>query len=168
MLQSMDKDRRTFIKDISLTAGMINLPGLAKQIADSLPAIGKNDQLRVSILKKPLAIAMWDYSWILRHHRYGEFENWDMVLEGLAERGYNAIRIDAMPQYVAADTSGKLDMEFRSVKNGWGPVFWFDHPEPDWNWVKTSGEICIDLAKKHENYKFLCTSNFTHPQFRGM
>ena len=64
---------------------------------------------------------MWDFSWILRHHRYGEFENWDMVLEGLAERGYNAIRIDAMPQYVAADTSGKVEQEFRSVKDGWRP-----------------------------------------------
>ncbi|MCK5463654.1 MAG: hypothetical protein KAI95_11585 [Bacteroidales bacterium] len=24
------------------------------------------------------------------------------------------------------------------------------------------------MALKHDNYKFLCTSNFTHPQFRGM
>jgi hypothetical protein len=51
---------------------------------------------------------------------------------------------------------------------GWGPIFWYDHPELDWKWVKESAEICIDLALKHENYKFLCTSNFTHPQFKGM
>ena len=51
---------------------------------------------------------------------------------------------------------------------GWGPIFWFDHPELDWKWVKESGDICVDLARKHENYKFLCTSNFTHPQFKGM
>jgi hypothetical protein len=51
---------------------------------------------------------------------------------------------------------------------GWGPIFWYDHPELDWAWVKESAEICIDLAMKHEPYKFLCTSNFTHPQFRGM
>ena len=82
------------------------------------------EKVKVSNLKKPLAIAMWDFSWILRHHRYGEFENWDMVLEGLAERGYNAIRIDAMPQYVAADTSGQIDQEFRSVKDGWRPSLW--------------------------------------------
>lgn len=75
-------------------------------------------------IKKPLAIAMWDFSWILRHHRYGEFENWDKVLEELADRGYNAIRIDAMPQYVAADSDGKITEEFRSVKKGWDPVKW--------------------------------------------
>jgi hypothetical protein len=51
---------------------------------------------------------------------------------------------------------------------GWGPIFWFDHPELDWKWVKESGDICVDLAKKHDNYKFICTSNFTHPQFKGM
>jgi hypothetical protein len=51
---------------------------------------------------------------------------------------------------------------------GWGPISWFDHPELSWDWVKESAEICVDLAKKHDNYKFICTSNFTHPQFRGM
>jgi hypothetical protein len=51
---------------------------------------------------------------------------------------------------------------------GWGPIFWYDHPELDWKWVRESAEICIDLALKHDNYRFLCTSNFTHPQFAGM
>jgi hypothetical protein len=51
---------------------------------------------------------------------------------------------------------------------GWGPIFWFDHTELDWRWVKESAEICVDLALKHNNYKFICTSNFTHPQFRGL
>jgi hypothetical protein len=69
---------------------------------------------------------MWDFSWILRHHKFGEFEDWDQVLQELAERGYNAIRMDAMPQFVAADTDGTVSDEF------------------------------------------ICTSNFTHPQFKGM
>jgi hypothetical protein len=51
---------------------------------------------------------------------------------------------------------------------GWGPISWFDHPELDWKWVKESGDIGVELALKHNNYKFLCTSNFTHPQFQGM
>jgi hypothetical protein len=51
---------------------------------------------------------------------------------------------------------------------GWGPIFWFDHPELDWKWVKECAVICVDLALKHDNYKFICTSNFTHPQFKGM
>ena len=49
---------------------------------------------------------------------------------------------------------------------GWGPIFWFDYPELDWRWAKESADICVDLALKHDNYKFICTSNFTHPQFK--
>jgi hypothetical protein len=323
----MATDRRRFVKQISAGAAMIAIPAAITGIKDQYAFPEIIQAVRVSRLDKPVAIAMWDFSWILRHHRYGEFENWDNVLEGLAERGYNAIRIDAMPQFVAADSSGKIETEFRSVKNGWqpslwgndftmsfrprealleflpkchksgikvgknatpqqqkfyndfissvtkilkgkypgmdffasldssmeldridlsefdaldyhiwfahtgkvpgldkvgardqsqdyreiysglkaywkenreslvkwmdgrigdisgaaakhnivcgntegwGPISWFDHPELDWEWVKESAEICIDLARKHNNYKFICTSNFTHPQFRGI
>jgi len=120
----MTEDRRNFVKKISLAAGIINFPGLAAKINDSVNPVSGEALVKVSTLKKPVAIAMWDFSWILRHHRYGEFENWDTVLEGLSERGYNAIRMDAMPQYVAADTSGKVEQEFRSVKDGWRPSLW--------------------------------------------
>ena len=51
---------------------------------------------------------------------------------------------------------------------GWGPIWWFDHPGLDWRWVQECADICVDLALKHSNYKFICTSNFTHPQFRGI
>ena len=80
--------------------------------------------VKISDLRKNMAIAMWDYSWILRHHRYGEFENWDAALEGLAERGYDSIRMDAMPQFVAAGADGAIQEEFRAVKNGWVPSVW--------------------------------------------
>ncbi len=67
---------------------------------------------------------MWDFSWILLHHKYGEFEDWDTVLQGLVERGYNAIRMDAMPQFVAADTDGTIQKEFRSQPTRWNPSLW--------------------------------------------
>ena len=80
---------------------------------------------RISELKKNTAIAMWDFSWILRHHPGGSFENWEQVLEGLAERGYDSIRMDCMPQFVAADSDGRLQEEFRSVrKPSKRPVMW--------------------------------------------
>jgi hypothetical protein len=120
----MATDRRRFIKQISAGAGMIAMPRTLSALKFQDNTTGKIHSTRVSQLKKPVAIAMWDFSWILRHHRYGEFENWDRVLEGLAERGYNAVRIDAMPQFVAADTSGKKETEFRSVKSGWLPSLW--------------------------------------------
>ncbi len=120
----MESSRREFIRTISLASAMISVPGMAKDLDRSPISVVESDRLRVSKIRKPVAIAMWDYSWILRHHRYGEFENWKRVLEELAERGYNAIRIDAMPQFVAADSSGKTETEFRSVKDGWKPSLW--------------------------------------------
>jgi len=68
---------------------------------------------------------MWDFSWILRHHPNGSFENWEQVLEGLALRGYDSIRMDCMPQFVAADTNGRLQEEFLSVRKPRNrPVMW--------------------------------------------
>ncbi len=116
-------ERREFIKNSTLATAAI--------ITSSLEGCKNKDRgshslglLPISQQDRPLAIAMWDFSWILRHHHYGEFENWDQVLEGLAERGYNAIRMDAMPQLVAADIEGKITDSWRCVKNGWTPSLW--------------------------------------------
>jgi len=80
---------------------------------------------RISRMNANTAIAMWDFSWILRHHPGGSFENWEQVLEGLAERGYDSIRMDCMPQFVASDTNGLLQEEFQSVfKPRKRPVMW--------------------------------------------
>ncbi|MGD9329251.1 MAG: cellulase-like family protein [Cyclobacteriaceae bacterium] len=114
--------RRKFLKKSILTTGCVLSPGIS--IPGILPITNNKAPIRISELENPVAIAMWDYSWILRHHRYGEFENWDRVLEELAARGYDAIRIDAMPQFVAADTDGQISNTFRSVKTDWTPSLW--------------------------------------------
>ncbi len=119
----MENNRREFIKKTSIISGAMMLPGLANAAFQQSKKTD-NNPIRVSQLKKPVAIAMWDFSWILRHHRYGEFEDWDQILSELAERGYNAIRMDAMPQYVAANSNGIVETEFRSVKEDWKPAMW--------------------------------------------
>ncbi|MFI5013879.1 MAG: cellulase-like family protein [Hyphomicrobiales bacterium] len=53
--------------------------------------------------RHPLAITMWDFSWIERRWTGAGYEDWDVALDGLAERGYDAVRIDAYPHLVAAD-----------------------------------------------------------------
>lgn len=50
---------------------------------------------------------------------------------------------------------------------GWGAIYWRDHPDLDWEWIKEAGEICARLGYKY-NYKFNCSSNFTHPHFAGI
>ncbi len=51
---------------------------------------------------------------------------------------------------------------------GWGSVLWYDHPELSWDFIKEAADICVDECLKYDNYKFICTSNFTHPQFKGI
>jgi hypothetical protein len=119
-------ERRKFIKQTSAGLGSL-MVGSSVAHGNSMfneNRLQKMQTIPISKTEKPLAIAMWDFSWILRHHRYGEFENWDKVLEELAERGYNAIRIDAMPHFVAAESDGTIVEEFRSVKDGWQPPLW--------------------------------------------
>jgi sugar phosphate isomerase/epimerase len=106
-------DRRNFITTASVGALA------ATPFANALGQVAnfRNQSGRISQLKKNTAIAMWDFTWILRHHPEGAFWDWDAVLAGLAERGYDSIRMDCLPQYVAADTDGRLQEEFRCSGN---------------------------------------------------
>jgi Sugar-binding cellulase-like len=50
------------------------------------------------------AIAMWDFSWAERRWPGAGYEDWDQALGELKERGYDAVRIDAYPHLVSADS----------------------------------------------------------------
>ena len=45
---------------------------------------------------------MWDFSWLERRWPGAGYEDWDQALDGLVERGYDAVRIDAFPHLAAA------------------------------------------------------------------
>jgi len=50
-------------------------------------------------------VTMWEFSWLVRRQgAEAEYADWDKVLEELAERGYDTIRIDAFPHLVAHDS----------------------------------------------------------------
>jgi hypothetical protein len=115
-------DRRKFIE--TTVAGSITALAATNGLSAGAVVNKGKKLLPVSQLNKRVAIAMWDFSWILRHHRYGEFENWDRTLDELAERGYNAIRMDCMPQFVVSSKDGVITEEFRSKKDGWLPALW--------------------------------------------
>jgi hypothetical protein len=53
-------------------------------------------------LERPLAITMWDFSWLERRWPGAGYENWDQALGELKARGYDAVRIDAYPHLIAA------------------------------------------------------------------
>lgn len=57
----------------------------------------------MTLTTSPLAITMWDFSWLERRWDGAGYQDWDRALDELAERGYDAVRIDAFPHLVAAD-----------------------------------------------------------------
>lgn len=46
---------------------------------------------------------MWDFSWLERRWSGAGYEDWDLVLDDLRLRGYDAVRIDAFPHLLAED-----------------------------------------------------------------
>jgi hypothetical protein len=69
---------------------------------------------------RPLAITMWDFSWLERRWPGAGYERWDEALDALAERGYDAVRIDAYPHLVAADPSRTWDILPCWNQQDWG------------------------------------------------
>ena len=66
--------------------------------------------LKRLITTRPLAITMWDFSWLERRWPGAGYEDWDAALDQLKERGYDAVRIDAYPHLIhwGADRNWEL------------------------------------------------------------
>ncbi|WP_162925615.1 cellulase-like family protein [Isoalcanivorax indicus] len=66
-----------------------------------------------------LALACWDYSWLTRRDgRACEYRDLDRAFAGLAERGYNALRVDAVPHLLARGESGLISDRFEIYPEG--------------------------------------------------
>ncbi len=71
--------------------------------------------MKIGDLKEKLAITMWDSSWLRRRYAGGGFESFDVALDELKERGYNAVRIDAFPHMIANAPDGTNAERFLDV-----------------------------------------------------
>ena len=69
---------------------------------------------------RPYAITMWDFSWLERRWPGAGYEDWDEALDQLAERGYNAVRIDAFPHLVSADPFKEWELLPTWNQTSWG------------------------------------------------
>jgi hypothetical protein len=67
------------------------------------PAEEKPKQVKATNQAYPLAITMWEFSWLERRWPGAGYEDWDQALSELVERGYDAIRIDAFPHLIYND-----------------------------------------------------------------
>jgi hypothetical protein len=122
---STNPNRRDFLAQTAAAAvaGLGALSGGATGAAETQAAeTGAASGVRSR--KEPVAIAMWDFSWLLRHYSGGEFEDWNAVLDGLVARGYNAIRLDVFPALVAPQPDGKVVATYDYPKLDWKPAMW--------------------------------------------
>lgn len=88
-------ERRDFIRNTAgLAAAGSILPVMGSPELNASPNTEK-------IIKKPRAITMWDFSWLERRWPGAGYEDWDLALDELVERGYNAVRIDVYPHLIA-------------------------------------------------------------------
>jgi hypothetical protein len=71
-------------------------------------------------LSAPRAIAMWDFSWLERRWPGAGYEDWGLALDGLQERGYDAVRIDAYPHLVHAGAEREWELLPEWSTNDWG------------------------------------------------
>lgn len=100
-------NRRDFLEGASAL-------GLA--LSSPLPAVAAPPQIR----KHPLAIAMWDFSWLERRWPGAGYEDWGRALDGLKLRGYDAVRIDAYPHLIAANPTKAWDLIPCWDQQDWG------------------------------------------------
>jgi hypothetical protein len=90
-------------RDFLVTAGL-SLPAMGGMVVgcQSNPFSPKAREafpgdVRARLVPPRLTIAMWDFSWWYQHHPEGYYENFEMVMDQLRERGFNTVRIDAFP-----------------------------------------------------------------------
>jgi hypothetical protein len=103
---------------------------------------------KISEVTDPLAITMVDYSWLLKHHRYGAYENYDQFMSELVERGYNAVRMDCFPHLIAADENGVVQESFWHKKPDRAPMIWGN----DYSILSTPRRSLIEFLTKCREY----------------
>ena len=114
----MPINRRDFIKTSSVVAAGSMLGGGLTSLG-AAPASG-GVTLSGHRLKRPLAITMWDFSWLERRWPGAGYEDWDQALDELKERGYDAVRIDAYPHLIAAGAEREWELLPCWNQHDWG------------------------------------------------
>ncbi len=96
-------DRRSF-----LASSVVGLAAAAQ--ASGKSAVAQSVGSRLHNIQHPLAITMWDFSWLERRWPGAGYDDWDVALDGLVLRGYDAVRIDAYPHLVAANPNATWEL----------------------------------------------------------
>jgi hypothetical protein len=63
---------------------------------------------------------MWDFSWLERRWPGAGYEDWNLALDELVARGYDAVRIDAYPHLVGVDPGREWELLPCWNQQDWG------------------------------------------------
>lgn len=113
----MKPTRRHFLRSTAATA---TLAAVGPVLATDPARQGRPLVFSGHRLTRPLAITMWDFSWLERRWPGAGYEDWDEALDGLKARGYDAVRIDAYPHLVAADPEREWELLPCWNQQDWG------------------------------------------------
>lgn len=109
--------------------------------------------MQIAKMTYPLAITMWDFSWLERRWPGAGYEDWDLILDELKERGYDAVRIDPYPHLLAIDPQREWELLPVWNQQAWG--------SPAFNRVKIQPALNQFLAKcKERDIKVALSSWF--------
>lgn len=113
-------ERRNFIKKLTVASAAASVSGTVNAAITTMIKSDMNFSDQKTGFVAPRAITMWDFSWLERRWPGAGYENWDVALSQLKERGYNAVRIDAYPHLLAEGAEKEWTLkEVWSIQN-WG------------------------------------------------
>lgn len=120
--------------------------------------------MKITDLKEPVAITMWDSSWLRRRYAGGGFESFDQALDELKERGYNAVRIDAFPHMIASLPDGTNAERFLDTPG----VSWHKYGFAQWGnpwtiYIYPRRDIVDFIRKAKERGIYVALSTWLKP-----
>jgi hypothetical protein len=103
-----------------------------------------------SHLPDRLTITLWDFSWYVRTGPGEPFEDLDAAFVEAVDRGYNTIRICAMPYLLFGSGLDTTALRLGPLGNGYGSrVRWYDVAQPTTIDARAQLLALFEAAKRH-------------------
>ena len=104
-------------------------------------------------LPERLTITLWDFSWYVRTGPGEPFEDLDGAFAEAVERGYNTVRICAMPYLLFGSGLDTSSLELGPLGGGFGQrVRWYDVKEPTVIDARAHLIALFEAARRHNCY----------------
>jgi hypothetical protein len=114
-------------------------------------------------LPERLTITLWDFSWYVRTGPGEPFEDLDTAFVAAVERGYNTIRICAMPYLMFGSGLDTAAVQLGSLGNGYGSrVRWYDVEQPTTINAREQLLALFEAARRHDC--FVIVSSWEYQQ----